>query len=221
MRVLEPKISSLESSPRLGHRAARAVFVRKHDLLENTEAVQTTTGNITQADACRWLFLVEGYRNYRCQENLYLEDLTGRLGVQTSDPIQNPFTESNAQAAMIDPYDAALSIFVIDCLDLLNINQVKEIDCKVLEHLIDSRLESVSKMFEINSQRLKREFDKLAWDDQEKLSRQILALSEVRKKLIAKSNDLGKVRLNEVFSVSHQPYVFVMSGIEHELVFVE
>ena len=221
MKITEPKITAFESFRGLDQRRAQAIFVRKHDLPENLEAVQNTIGNLSISEINRWLFLVEGHKKYGCQENLYLDELVEKLGVRTEDPVYNPFTPKIAQAVSIDHYSAALSVFVIDYLDLLDMSKVRELDSKFLENLINNTLESISKTFGISPQLLKRDFKKLEWNNPEKLSKQILALSEIRKNLINESNSMAKIKLGNILNLSPEPRVFIMSGIEHEPVFIE
>ncbi|MBI2995462.1 MAG: hypothetical protein HYY52_01965 [Candidatus Melainabacteria bacterium] len=65
----------------------------------------------------------------------------------------------------------------------------------------------------------KKEFNKLKWADEEKLAKQLLQLSEKRKKLISQSNLQSKERLVKILVSNKEHKLFIMSDIKHEPVF--
>jgi len=220
-KIYTPKSGTLQLPTLYKNRNPIAVFVMKHDLQQNTEAVRNTTESIDRSDSNRWLFLIEGHTKYVAQENRYLDEFIETVGVKTEDPIYNPFTREVAIGASVDPCSAALAIFVIDFLDLIDMNNTRDTDGKQLEELINSGLESVSRVFEIDSKALKKKFETLDWTNKEKLSKQVLELADIRKTLIGKSNTQSRLKLDSILNSSQHPCIFIMSGIEHEPVFTQ
>lgn len=219
MKILTPHVLRI-SNPRPGKRDSRAVFVRKHNLDVNVEAIKGESRDITQVEAPKWLFIVEGYRKYNALENLFLDDFIETLDIKAEDPIINPFTKEIAESASVDKTLASLSALVFDYVDLMSDNHgIAELDNSALERLFNLRLDEVGKAFDVRTPVLKREFLKLKWHDEEKLSRQLIALSEKRKVLIKEGNIKSEIKLNEVLESSEQLNLFIMTGIEHATIF--
>ena len=165
------------------------------------------------------MFLVEGYRRYHAVENQFLDNFVEGLGIKAEDPIEPPFTSDVAESVSIEKLFAALSILVMDYLDFIADKQVETMSDKQLEAFFDLSVNAVAKAFEVSPKGLRREFDKLKWNNEHLLSKQILNLAEKRRKLIGESNSLSKTKLAGILEENLQPNLFIMSGIEHVSVF--
>ena len=221
VRTESPQVIYLPSSGRLLNRRSKSVFLRKHGVDINLSVVESETKEITNLNFQDWLFLVEGYKRYHSLENLYLDDLTEDLGIATKDPIESPFTARIAHAASIEKLFAALSILVMDYVDFMADNQIEQMEDEQLEVFFDLNIHAIAKAFEVSPKRLRKEFDKLKWNNEHLLSEQILNLSEKRRKLIDESNSLSKTKLVGILEENLQPNLFIMSGIEHATIFTQ
>ena len=218
-----PKVTTIKTSGIwTGRKNIRAVFVRKHNLEVNLEAVKEKTAGVETAKANDWLLLVEGHKKYHSVENLFLDNFVEELDIKTEDPIKPPFTSEISDAASVEKILGALSVLVMDYLDFITENQeIKELDSKVLEVIFSQNLEAVAKDFEVSPKRLRREFSKLRWRNQGVLNQQLLILAEKRKELIAESNSQSKIKLSEILNKNRHPNLFIMSGIEHATIFTQ
>lgn len=215
-----PQIIPLIPQCVLRGRKLSAVFVRKHNLEINLEAVRNETNKVSSLSSSDWLFLIEGYKKYHAVENHYLDNFTENTGIKAEDPIEPPFTHNIAQAVSIEKIIAALSILVMDYLDLIEGSEIDTSDNYTLEKLFEHGLHTISQAFDVSPKLLRREFNKLKWSDEETLGKQLLALSEKRKQLIAESNSQSEAKLAEILNRNRHPNLFIMTGIEHAPVFI-
>lgn len=222
MKVAFPGVVKIEPHGIwMGRKNVGSVFVRKHNLQVNLDAVKAETKKVTDLTAKEWLFLVEGYKKYTCAENLFLDDFIDLLEIEAKDPIEPPFTVSVAQAASIEKLFAALSILTMDYLDFIEDKQIDQLEDEQLEAFFDLAVHTVAKAFEVSPKRLRKEFDRLKWNNERLLSEQTLGLAEKRRKLIDESNTLSKIKLVRILRENLQPNLFVMSGIEHATIFAQ
>ena len=202
-----------------GRTSIDAVFVRKHNLEVNLEAVKAETESIPKIKVQDWLLLVEGHKKYHAVENCYLDEYIETSGIKTEDPIIAPFTQEIADVASIERIVAALSILTMDYLDLMEEHGAEKLNENLIELMFDQSLNVVAKAFEVSPKRLKKEFLKLKWHDEEALAKQLLLLSERRKQLISESNSQSSRQLEEILNRNRHPNLFIMSGIEHATIF--
>ncbi|MBI2995461.1 MAG: hypothetical protein HYY52_01960 [Candidatus Melainabacteria bacterium] len=219
MKLAIPKITVLPSSGLLRGRCSKAIFITKHNLQINQDVVETETQQVTRPTAKNWLFLVEGHKKYSCAENVFLDSLIEHFEIRAEDPIEPPFTANVAESASIEKLLAALSILVMDYLDFMADSDIEQMRDEQLEAFFDLNVNAVAKTFEVSPKRLRKEFDKLKWNNEHLLGEQILNLSEKRRKLIDESNSLSKTKLVGILNENAQPNLFVMSGIEHATIF--
>lgn len=222
MKLTAPEISTLPSQGLFTGRKPKAIFLRKHNLKVNLEAVKEETANVAATRVQEWLFLVEGYKKYHSIENLFLDNLVEDLDIKTEDPIKPPFTSEISDAASVEKVLGALSVLVMDHLDFIAESQsIKELDNQTLEVLFNQNLNVVAKAFDVSPKSLRREFSRLSWCNETVLNQQLLALSKKRRQLIDESNSQSKVKLAEVLNTNRHPNLFIMSGIEHATIFTQ
>ncbi len=218
--MLNPLVTNFVICSPFQRRNARAIFVKKHNLPYNLEAVENETKLVASVNAQDWLFLVEGYRRYSSVENTYLESFVDLFNIEAEDPIAKPFTSEVARAAYVENVLAALSVLVMDYLDFLTDNRIDRLGANEFKNAFDDGLNQIAKAFDVSPKLLRREFNKLKWNNEEKLAKQLLFLSEKRRQLIAESNSQSRTRLIDILSKNNSPNLFIMSGIEHAPVFI-
>lgn len=219
MKIFLPQIIySFQSGP-VACRGSKAIFVRKHDLEVNLDAVKLETGNISKSKIDMWLFVVEGYKKYNSRENKYLDNYVELSGVKAEDPVIAPFTAKIAELASVEKVAAALSILTMDYFDFLDELRENKLSESQIQSLFYKSVNILAEAFDTNPESIMREFNKLKWHDSEALSKEIILLSKIRMKLIDESNSQSRKQLNEILNDNRQPNLFIMSGIEHATIF--
>ena len=203
-------------------RNGKALFIKKHGQSVNLASVKTQTSCINTNNPDQWLFLIEGHKRYHSGENLYLDKMAEELKIVTEDPIDPPFTSQVSEEASVDKIVAALAVLVMDYFDFIEQNHnIEETPEETLEILFHNSLDAVAKAFGVNVKALRKQFQELNWQDEHSLAEQLKVLSLKRKQLIDVSNSRSRINLARILNMHRHPNLFIMSGIEHKLVFVE
>lgn len=219
MTLRTPKIGFVSSRLFTG-RQTSAVFVRKHSFEENLSVIESEIQPFDRIDPKDCLFLVEGHKRYVSSENLFLDNFIDERKIKSEDPVVPPFSVDIAESISLNRVVGALSVLTMDYFDFLA-DKIKEFDEEDTIEIFNQSLDTVAALFEVSPSLLRREFEKISWTDESEIAKELIQLKKERDRLINKSNEISKENLLDMLEINKERFVFIMSGIEHEPVFVE
>lgn len=201
-------------------RRARGIFLKRHDLDVNVKIIQEEVEKFARiAPLNEQLFLIEGYSNYFSRENDYVKQYVQGNGIAVIDPIVDPFTFNNSDAAQVDRIQAAVSVLMFDCLYSVFQDNGKLPEESELKELVRRSIEVIAKKFCVSQIAVEKEFCSLSVHDKSALQLITKVFFETRKKLIDFSNKRSRDRLIKILSTCSEQNVLIVAGAEHEIAF--
>lgn len=217
MNLTVPKLTSLPTvGIWKGREKVSAAFLQRHNEEVNLELVyEAVEENKIKIEPHKWLALIEGHRRYHSRENIYIDSVINDFEITARDPIKQPFSVEIADAASISKILAALSVLATYYVDY----SPEERSDELLRLWFEQTVDSIARAFDVSAKTLEDEFDKLRWENEDSLTKQISFLEEQKQRLIVESNRQSKITLSQI--LTEHPKIFIVCGIAHSSVFVE
>lgn len=194
-----------------------AVFVRKHDQVENLKVVGAEVAkNEIELNPSEWLVLLEGKGKYSAVENLYLDHFAYEFHIQAEDPIVDPFTTGITQAISLEGSLAALSVLVVEYLDFIDTEE--DLSDETLKEFLDQSLHSIARRFDVGPISLQKLFLGLKWNTP-MFWEEVELFRLKRQEMVDESNCQSRRELLRILDEWKHPKIFICTGIAHRPVF--